>query len=250
MRRKKSTPSALWWVVNGFAAAPPATDWRIGRLDLDELPILKEPADHRDDPRAKEQPFARCAVHDKVEVALAVHLLGVGEAVPLLGERPEGLGKKHARLNPHGHLAGLRLKERPPGADDVAEVELLEHGKGLVADDVLLQVDLDLALLVQQLGKLALAHVADRHEAARHGHRDRIVLAVDVGLQRLAREMGRLELGAERVRAGRPEVGKLLPAHCVLVMGDVGRDIAHVSGSTCRTGAHGANGNFRGLPCL
>jgi hypothetical protein len=100
-------------------------------LDLDELPILKEPADHRDDPRAQEQPFARLAVHDEVEVALAVHLLGVGETVPLLGERPEGLGEKHARLNPHGDLARLRLEERPPGADDVPEVELLEGGVGL-----------------------------------------------------------------------------------------------------------------------
>ena len=168
------------------------------RLDLDELPRLEEAADRGDDPRAQQQAAARLPVHDEVEVALAVHLLGVGEAVPLLGQRPQRLREERARLDADGDLAGLRPEERPPRPDDVAQVELPEGRVGVVADDVLPHVELDLALLVQDLGKLALAHVADRDEPAGDGHRDRVVLALDVGLERLAREMGR-----SRTRSGR-----------------------------------------------
>jgi hypothetical protein len=42
--------------------------------------------------------------------------------------------------------------------------------------------------------------------------------------------MGRLELGPERIHARRPQLGQLLPAHGVLVVGDVRGDFAHVSG--------------------
>ncbi len=65
-----------------------------GGLDLDELALLEEPADRRDDPRAQEEPLARLAVDDQVQVALAVHLLGVGKPVPLLGQRPQRLGEE------------------------------------------------------------------------------------------------------------------------------------------------------------
>ncbi len=30
MRRKSSWSSALWWVVNGLASAPPGIGWKIG----------------------------------------------------------------------------------------------------------------------------------------------------------------------------------------------------------------------------
>jgi hypothetical protein len=207
-----------------LAAAPPATGWKTGVSTSPRLPV-----------------------DDQVEVALAVDLLGVGQAVPLLGKRPERLGEERRRGHPDGDLAGLRPEERALRADDVAQVELLEGGVGVVADHVLLHVELELALLVEDLDELALAHVPDGHEPAGHGHRDRVVLAFLVGLERLAREMAGLKLGPERIHPRGPQLGELLPAHGVLVVGDVGGDFAHVSGSSCRRAARWANGNFCGI---
>ena len=103
-------------------------------LDLDELPRLEEPPDRGHDPAAQQQPAARLRVDDHVQVALAVDLLGIGQAVPLLGQRPEGFRDEHEALDADGDLAALRFEQRALGADDVAQVELPERRVGLVAE--------------------------------------------------------------------------------------------------------------------
>src|SRR5699024_2619320 len=52
-------------------------------------------------------------------------------------------------------------------ADDVADVQLFEGGVSFVAQQVALDKDLDIALLVAQMGEAGLAHDALGHHAAR-----------------------------------------------------------------------------------
>ncbi len=84
--------SALWWVMNGFAAAPPAWLEQHRRLDLVEASF--------DAARARVAAItaeriaktrARGLVEDQVEVALPVAGLGVGDAVADVGQRPQAL---------------------------------------------------------------------------------------------------------------------------------------------------------------
>ena len=51
--------------------------------------------------------LAHLRVDDQVDVALAVALLDVGEAVPLLGQRAHRLGQDDDVLGDDGQLAGL-----------------------------------------------------------------------------------------------------------------------------------------------
>ena len=177
--------------------------------------------------RAQHQALPRFLVHDEIEVTLTIDLLWIRQAVPLLGQRPQRLGHERVAVDPHGDFAGLGFEERALRAENVTEVELLERRVGLVADDVLLHVELDRALLVEDLDELALAHVADDDEAAGHAHRDGVVLSVDVGFERVSRKVRGREIRAERIDARRAQVGQLLPAHRMLVVGDVREVVAH-----------------------
>jgi hypothetical protein len=80
----------LWWVTNG------------------EIAAVEEAADAADDLAAQEEDGARVFVGDEVAVALAVALLGVGEAVVLLGRRLQGLGQHRQRLRLDADLPGAR----------------------------------------------------------------------------------------------------------------------------------------------
>ena len=65
-------------------------------------------------------------VHDQVHVALAVARLGVGEAVPLVRQRPQRLGQQpqlSARTDSSPVCVRISV---PVGADDVADVPALE----------------------------------------------------------------------------------------------------------------------------
>ena len=128
----------LWWVTNGRACAPPASRWRIGRLDLDEAVARPACAGTSDEGVADLEDPAGLLVDDEVGVALAVAGVGVGEALPLVGQRPHGLGQQLEALDLDRQLA---LAGRHDGAldpDPVAEVERIEglvravaeHGPG------------------------------------------------------------------------------------------------------------------------
>ena len=68
----------------------------------------------------------RLRIDDEVDVALAVAQLVVGEAVELLGQRPQRLHEEADRARVHGELALHGLEEVPFHADDVAEIPVLE----------------------------------------------------------------------------------------------------------------------------
>ena len=85
-------------------------------------------------------------------------------------------------------------------------------------------------------------------EAARDGHGDRVVAAVDVAPSGASPEKC---VGSNSARKGSVPAARSSASFCrrtacwswVIV----GRDLAHGSGSSCRGAAAGANGNFRGF---
>jgi len=80
----------------------------------------------------------------------------------LLRRRPQRLRQHRQVVRLDGRLLRPRPEERPADADEVAEVDLLEHGKGVVADLALLEVGLDPSAAVAQIDERRLAHVAHR----------------------------------------------------------------------------------------
>ena len=84
------------------------------RLDLEEAARVEERADARARaPRAPEDP-PRLRVGDEVDVALAVAQLDVGQAVPLLRQRPQRLGEERQIARRDRQLAGPGAEEGRP----------------------------------------------------------------------------------------------------------------------------------------
>src|SRR6187401_3247258 len=86
IRMKRSWSSALWWVLNGRAAGDRVHH---RRLDLDVAAVVQEPAHERDDPRPLQELLEHLGVRDQVQVPLPEADFGIGEAVELLGQRPQ-----------------------------------------------------------------------------------------------------------------------------------------------------------------
>ena len=85
---------ALWWVTNGLAVAPPGMGWSIG-VSTSMKPRSSSQRRIRLTTRLRSDERAPGLLGDpQVDVALAVAGVGVGDAVPLVGERPAGLGQQ------------------------------------------------------------------------------------------------------------------------------------------------------------
>ena len=120
-------------------------------------------------------------IESQVQVPLSVPEFLVAEgivhqqlAVPgfFLGHRQgsHGLGQEFEALHLNRLLAGPGEKDRPVHAHEVTDVQQLPHLEGLVAHHILPHVDLDPARRVTQIGKRALAVVANHHQPP--GQRD------------------------------------------------------------------------------
>jgi len=80
------------------------------------------------------------------------------------------LERKCQPLGPDGQLVRLRPEQVAPDADEVADIEELEHLEVAVAERVLADIGLDAAAAVGQREEVRLSEAADRHDAARrHG---------------------------------------------------------------------------------
>ena len=148
------------------------------RLHFEEAARV-EPAAHRSDHlRAHHEDLARIRVHDQVDVALAVALLDVGQAVPLVRERAQRLGQQAQRVDLHRQFAGTGAGQPALGGDDVAHVPALEGVIGL-AQGIGLEEQLEAAADVLDLCERRLAHHALGQQAPGDGD------AAAGGLQRL-----------------------------------------------------------------
>ena len=136
------------------------------RLDLDEAPSAERAAEAGDDRVADVERPAGLGVDDEVDVALAEAGVGVGQAVPLVGQRAQRLGEQLEAVDLDRQLAGAGRHHRAVGADPVAAVELLDVGEAVVADDRLGDEQLELDAAVGDRGEHELAGVALEQDPA------------------------------------------------------------------------------------
>ena len=192
--------SALWWVMNGFAAAPPAWLEQDRRLDLGEALLGQHPAGRRDHRGADREDPPRGLVEDQVEVALAVAGLGVGDAVADVGQRPQALREQLELVDPDRQLAVVGGDHRALDADPVAEVEVGELVQLVGADRVAGRHQLDLAGLVLEVGEVEAAVAAlGHHPAGEVDHLAGVGAGGEVGELLAQRRRGRVAVEADRV---------------------------------------------------
>ena len=163
------------------------------RLDLDEAAVVQEPAHRGDDLRALDEDLARVVVGGEVQVALAVARLDAGEAVVLLGHAAQRLAEELPRGDAQAELAAPGAHHGALGADEVAEVDVLERRVALVAERVELAEELELAAGVLDDDERQLAVHAARDDAAGDAAHVRRVLP---GLERLVGGLQRRDLVA------------------------------------------------------
>ena len=192
-----------------------------GGVNLQKALLIQIRADLLHDLTALDEGVLDLGVNDQVNIALAVARLTVGQTVELLGQGQQALGEQCQLGDAHRNLAHLGAENLALDADDVTDVELFEGGVGFLAQQVALDKDLDVTLLVAQMGKAGLAHNALGHHTA--GQRDDLT-----GLS-LGRQLGKFLFEVGRVRVlrifgdfkgvvtGFAQVRQLLAAHSGLL---------------------------------
>ena len=143
-----------------------------GGVHLQVAPAVQELAHGGDDGAALAEGVAHLGVHNAVHIPLAVAQVGIHQAVELLRQHLEGLAQQGHGPDVDGDFPRLGAEGHAGDAQNVADVVLLEGGVLVHAQVVPGDVDLDVALPVQQMGEGSLAHDAAGGHAARQGHLD------------------------------------------------------------------------------
>lgn len=164
------------------------------RLDLHEAECIEHVAQIANEARAFTEDRAALLVHDEIDVALTITRLGVGEPVPLVGQRAQRLHQQPQRVDAHRQLTGLGVEQRALGAHDIADVPSLESLVAL-AERLTLQKELDLPGGILNFDEARLAHDTTQHHASGDAYPHGLRLECS-GLHTIETEM---QLGRERV---------------------------------------------------
>ena len=127
-------------------------------LDLDEPLGIEEPADRGNHPRADDEQLARLLVGDQIELPPPEPRLHVGQAMVLLGRRPQRLRQDRERHHPQRELAPPGHERHPVDPDKVPEIQAQQpvHSIGTELIDARLELDPPRAVDQIQEGHLAL----------------------------------------------------------------------------------------------
>ncbi len=185
------------------------------RLDFHEAVGDHEAADRAERVAARAEALAGVRIGDQVHIPLAVLHFLVSDAVPVARQRPQRLGQQAQFHDLDRELAGLRDEQRAFGAEDVAEVPVLELRVDVFADVVDRHAQLDAARGVLQRAERGLAHGALEHHASADADLDVLRLEFLVGqlavlLGQFGRAVGRLEVVRKRDPALRTDRGQFL----------------------------------------
>ena len=134
-------------------------------LDFHEASLIQISPNRGDNLGALHEGLAHLRVHDEVNVALTVALVGVGETVELLRERLHALCEQGQLLRVNRNLTCLGLKDLAANADDVADIILLKLRIRLFADRIARHINLNVAAQISNRAEGRLAHDALTHHA-------------------------------------------------------------------------------------
>ena len=93
------------------------------RFDFEILTIVEKPSQFTNNDAAFDKYVADFAIHDEIDVALAVTDFNVPQSVPFLRQRQETLGQKCQLARKHRQFAGLRAKQRSFNTDEVTNIK-------------------------------------------------------------------------------------------------------------------------------
>ena len=150
-------------------------------LDLDEPAAVQRAAEAGDHLVADAEVLAGLVVDDEVRVALAEAGVGVGEAVPLVGQRAHRLRQQLEAAATFTLSSPLRVVITVPCTPTQSPRSRSLHGlEGVVADHGLGDEQLHLVVAVAHGGEHELARVAQQHHAAGDGH---VVVGLRAGFE-------------------------------------------------------------------
>src|SRR6266550_180503 len=146
-------------------------------------------------------------MHCQVRVTLSVTLLRISESrvaddvtVDLFflakWQRPERFGQYFDAIHPHCDFTGPSSKQRAVNADDIAKIEMREQRIHLLAQLILLEVELNLSGGVGKVRKGRLAVRSPGYNPARQAYRGPLLPAEE----RLRLNRGMLAVETVRVR--------------------------------------------------
>ena len=128
-------------------------------LDLDEAVRIEVVPNRAHHLRAQQEGLARLLVHQQIQVAAAIALLDVRQAVERVGQRRADAREQHELVDDQRRLAAAALRRLADRADDVAEVDVDLARARLRAEQ------LDPAAAVDEVEEDELPHVAARQHA-------------------------------------------------------------------------------------
>ena len=111
------------------------------------------------------------AIGNQIRIALAIALLDILQAMIFVRWRIERLGQHSHHVAAHRNLAGLGAEQRSRSFDPITQIEKMEEiGKGLVAQLILAEIELDRAVPVADLDKDRFAHMPDGSNSPTNRH--------------------------------------------------------------------------------
>ena len=164
-----------------------------GGLDLQEAAGIQIVPDAAENSGTVDEGLAHVLVHHQIHVALPVAQIGIGQAVILLRQGLERLREQGNRAGTHRDFAALGAEHRALHADDVANVQLAAIGKGFLAHVVHLDIELNPARPILQIGEDRLAHAALGHDAT--GNTNGLLLQLVETVSHVLRVVGNVKLG-------------------------------------------------------
>src|SRR2546427_6067750 len=94
-------------------------------LDFQVIPVVEELSQFANDDAALDEHVPYFAIHDQIDVPLAVPDLDIFQAVPLFRKRQIRLGKEHQLARKNRQFSGLRSKQCAFDSDEVANIDQL-----------------------------------------------------------------------------------------------------------------------------
>ena len=144
------------------------------RLHFHIAPVIQEIPDMLDELGTDDEVLLYLGVDDQIHIALTIPQFPVLQAVELLRQGQQRLGKQNDVPSPDAHLAPLRTEHFALYPDNVTNVVLLEGLVDRLIHLVLTGVELDATVPVLEVTETHLAHAPLAHQAA--SHLDRLAL--------------------------------------------------------------------------
>ena len=133
-------------------------------LDLVVAARIKEVADFAHDLRAFLEDIHHFRIGDEIERALAVAGFHIGQAMEFFRKRQQRLGKQCPFGHSDGILFGPRDEQFAFCANYIAEIEQLEGGKIIIAENIFLHHKLEFGGTVRNMCESHFSHFSDRHD--------------------------------------------------------------------------------------